>query len=51
MVLPFATTDGVMYWGNISVPLRMKMSDVAVGKEHCMALTAAGDVITWGNGM
>lgn len=44
-------TDGVMYWGNISVPLRMKVSDVAVGKEHCMALTAAGDVITWGNGM
>uniref|UniRef100_A0A0P4VZK8 Uncharacterized protein n=1 Tax=Scylla olivacea TaxID=85551 RepID=A0A0P4VZK8_SCYOL len=44
-------TAGVMYCGSVPVPLRMKMKEVAVGKEHCMALTAAGDVITWGSGM
>ncbi|MPC55735.1 RCC1 domain-containing protein 1 [Portunus trituberculatus] len=42
---------GVMYCGSVPVPLRVKMKEVAVGKEHSMALTAAGDIITWGSGM
>lgn len=44
-------TDGVMYCGCVPVPLRVKVKDVAVGKEHSMALTVTGDVVTWGSGM
>ena len=37
-----------MYCGCVPVPLRVKVKDVAVGKEHSMALTVTGNVITWG---
>ncbi|KAG0692673.1 RCC1 domain-containing protein 1 [Chionoecetes opilio] len=45
------STDGVMYCGSVPVALQVKVRDVAVGKEHSMALTVAGDVLTWGSGM
>nr|XP_045615397.1 RCC1 domain-containing protein RUG3, mitochondrial-like [Procambarus clarkii]XP_045615398.1 RCC1 domain-containing protein RUG3, mitochondrial-like [Procambarus clarkii]XP_045615399.1 RCC1 domain-containing protein RUG3, mitochondrial-like [Procambarus clarkii]XP_045615400.1 RCC1 domain-containing protein RUG3, mitochondrial-like [Procambarus clarkii]XP_045615401.1 RCC1 domain-containing protein RUG3, mitochondrial-like [Procambarus clarkii] len=43
--------DGVMYSGSIPMGLGLKITEVAVGKEHSMALTASGDVLTWGGGM
>nr|XP_027206485.1 ultraviolet-B receptor UVR8-like isoform X5 [Penaeus vannamei] len=44
--------DGKMY--SIGVPLPYggsRISVVEVGKEHCMALTTDGVVLTWGSGM
>ncbi|XP_042204069.1 probable E3 ubiquitin-protein ligase HERC1 isoform X1 [Homarus americanus] len=43
--------DGVVYCGSVPITLGLKITEVAVGKEHCMALTADGDILTWGSGM
>ncbi|XP_069943691.1 probable E3 ubiquitin-protein ligase HERC3 [Cherax quadricarinatus] len=43
--------DGKMYSGSIPISLGLKVTEVAVGKEHSMALTTNGDVLTWGGGM
>ncbi|KAK7081052.1 RCC1 domain-containing protein 1 [Halocaridina rubra] len=44
--------EGVLYTGNVPLPvLGHKFTDIAVGKEHNVALTAEGIVFTWGSGM
>ncbi|XP_064112359.1 E3 ubiquitin-protein ligase HERC2-like isoform X2 [Macrobrachium nipponense] len=44
--------DGVAYSSNIPMQVgRQQVSEIALGKEHCMALTKDGEVYTWGGGM
>ncbi|KAK4323849.1 hypothetical protein Pmani_005489 [Petrolisthes manimaculis] len=44
-------SDGVVLYGSVPVPLKTKVKEIAVGKEHCMVLTEEGQVYTWGGGM
>ncbi|XP_066977313.1 uncharacterized protein [Macrobrachium rosenbergii] len=45
-------SDGVAYSSNIPVQVgRQQVSEISLGKEHCMALTKDGEVYTWGGGM
>ncbi|XP_070000237.1 uncharacterized protein [Penaeus vannamei] len=44
--------DGKMYSSGVPLPYGgSRISVVEVGKEHCMALTKDGVVLTWGSGM
>ncbi|XP_069975380.1 uncharacterized protein [Penaeus vannamei] len=44
--------DGKMYSTGVPLPYGgSRISVVEVGKEHCMALTTDGVVLTWGSGM
>ncbi|XP_063593380.1 E3 ubiquitin-protein ligase HERC2-like isoform X1 [Penaeus indicus] len=44
--------DGKLYSSGVPVPYGgSRISVVALGKEHCMALTTDGVVLTWGSGM
>lgn len=45
------STDGMLYSGCVPVSLGLKITEVALGKEHNVALTADGVVLTWGSGM
>ncbi|XP_068216948.1 probable E3 ubiquitin-protein ligase HERC3 [Palaemon carinicauda] len=45
-------SDGVAYSSNIPVQVgRQQVSEIALGKEHCMVLTTNGQVYAWGGGM
>lgn len=44
--------DGKLFSGGVEIALQgVKIDQIAVGKEHCLALTTDGKVLSWGSGM
>lgn len=43
--------DGMLFSGCVPISLKPKITEVALGKEHNVALTADGVLLTWGDGM